>query len=187
MIQSSSTGRAMYHTIIVPLDGSTRSHMALPLAARLARASQAQLELVRVHMDERPDLEEDPAWDLMFREGEHRQLETLARAYEMAAGGPVSTALLDKPVVGAISEFAASRVAPLIVMATRGRIGLRRAVLGSTSDGLVRTGSAPVLVLRDRPEDEEAPLWMHKDPFARIVVPLDGTPFAEASLAHAMA
>jgi nucleotide-binding universal stress UspA family protein len=38
----------MFQHILVPLDGSARAEQALPLAARLARASNRTLNLVRV-------------------------------------------------------------------------------------------------------------------------------------------
>ena len=177
----------MYRNIIVPLDGSSRSHAALPVAARLAQASGARLDLVRVHIDDRPDLADDPSWDQMFAEGEQRYLESLALAYESLAGTQVGTALLQPPVVEGLSAFAASRVSPLFVMAARGRTGLRRAILGSTSDGLVRQGATPVLVLRDHSPDGDVPTWrLGGKPFARIVVPLDGTGRSETAIAHAV-
>jgi nucleotide-binding universal stress UspA family protein len=177
----------MYRSIIVPLDGSARSHAALPIAARLAKVAGATLDLVRVHLNERADLADDPSWDAMFAEGERRYLESLALAYESVIGGSVGTALLDAPVASAIAEFANARVAPLIVMTARGRTGLRRAFLGSTSDGLVRAADVPVLILRDHSPDDEAPAWrFNPRPFARIVVPLDGTAYAECAIAHAV-
>ena len=177
----------MYRSIIVPLDGSARSQAALPLAAAFAHASGATLDLVRVHLNDRSDLAGDPSWDEMFREGELRYLESLGLAYESIAGTKVSAALLDPPVAASLIEFAESRVAPLFVMAGRGRTGLRRALLGSTADALVRGGTTPVLVLRDRgPEDP--PSWRFgKQPFHRIVLPLDGTTYAEGGIAHALA
>ncbi len=38
----------MFKQILVPLDGSTRAEKALPVAARIARASQAQIILFQV-------------------------------------------------------------------------------------------------------------------------------------------
>lgn len=178
----------MYRTIIVPVDGSTRSHAALPVAARLARECGARLVLARVHIDGRPDLADDPSWDAMFREGEQRYLDSMARAYESTIGQEVEAVLLDSPVVESLCEFAAQRVAPIFVLAGRGCTGLRRALLGSTADGLVRHGAAPVLVLRNRQREGDASAWMMRnEPFARIVLPLDGTAFAEVGIAHALA
>jgi nucleotide-binding universal stress UspA family protein len=177
----------MYRSIIVPLDGSARSQSALPVAAAFAHASGATLDLVRVHLHERPDLDDDPTWDEMFRQGERSHLESLAIAYEAAAGTQVGTALLDPPVVESLVKFAAGRAGPLIVMAGRGRTGLRRALLGSTADGLVRSGDTPVLVLRDHGSDD-APAWQRSSRlFSRIVLPLDGTAHAEGAIAHAVA
>src|SRR3954466_7847331 len=96
----------MYRSIIVPLDGSARSQAALPVAAAFAKASGASLELVRVHVDERRDLADDPTWDLMFREGELRYLESLALAYAPVAGAKVSAAILEPPVAASLIDFA---------------------------------------------------------------------------------
>lgn len=38
----------MFQHLLVPLDGSTRAEQVLPVAARLARASQGTITLVRV-------------------------------------------------------------------------------------------------------------------------------------------
>lgn len=177
----------MYRSIIVPVDGSARSQAGLPAGAALARASGATLDIVRVHLDERPDLADDPSWDQMFREGEMRYLEALALAYEPVAGSQVGTSLLDPPVADSLIKFAEARTAPLFVMIGRGRTGLRRALLGSTCDALVRGGDTPVLVLRDCGPDD-VPSWQFgRRPFRRIVLPLDGTMHAEGGVAHALA
>jgi nucleotide-binding universal stress UspA family protein len=177
----------MYRSIIVPVDGSARSQAALPAAAALAHAAGATLDLARVHLEERPDLADDPSWDQMFREGEMRYLEALALAYEPVAGTKVTASLLDPPVAKSLLEFAETRAAPLFVMIGRGRTGLRRALLGSTCDALIRGGDTPVLVLRDCSPDD-VPSWQFgRRPFRRIVLPLDGTMHAEGGIAHAVA
>jgi nucleotide-binding universal stress UspA family protein len=140
-----------------------------------------------VHVEERSDLADDPTWDAMFREGEMRYLESLALAYEGVAGTKVRVALLDPPVAQSLIEFAESRVAPIFIMAGRGRTGIRRALLGSTCDTLIRKGNTPVLVLRDRGPDEP-PAWRYgRQPFHRVVLPLDGSTHAEGGIAHAVA
>jgi nucleotide-binding universal stress UspA family protein len=45
----------MYHSILVPLDGSSLSEYALPAASDIARRSGAALRLVHVHMHVTPD------------------------------------------------------------------------------------------------------------------------------------
>ena len=54
----------------------------------------------------------------------------------------------------ALCDFAASVGASAIVVGTRGRGGLKRAVLGSVSDHLVRHAPCPVLVVNDHVLDE---------------------------------
>ena len=178
----------MYQTIIVPVDGSAPSEAAIPVAARLARGAGATLELVRVHRTTRADLDQNPVWGEVFRDLERKRLASLAERYEPMVGRPIVTELLEPPVVTALWEHTSSRPAPLIVMTVRGRTGLRRAMLGSVSDGLVRQGVAPVLALRQRRRDGRQPTWKRADgPFHTVVVPLDGTALAEVALGHAIA
>jgi nucleotide-binding universal stress UspA family protein len=56
------------------------------------------------------------------------------------------TAVLDGTPGPALCDLAASLPASVIVLGTRGRGGLRRAVLGSVSDHLVRNAPCPVVV-----------------------------------------
>src|SRR5690242_10465536 len=51
----------MFHHILVPLDGSIRAEQALPVAARIARASRGSLTLVTVVT---------PATDVVWEAGE---------------------------------------------------------------------------------------------------------------------
>ena len=178
----------MYQTIIVPLDGGPRSEEAVPIAARLARAGGAALELVRVHRTQRPDLDQNPAWAEAIRQEERDSLAAVADKYESMVGRPIATALLEVPIVKALCDHAAGCRAPLVVMTVRGVTGFRRALLGSVSDGLVRHGNIPVLVLRRRRSDGRLPTWKRSSaPFHNVVVPLDGTALAEGGLAHAIA
>ena len=62
----------------------------------------------------------------------------------MGAGGPGSE----------ISRLASELGATVLVVGTRGRGGIKRALLGSVSDHLVRNAPCPVLVVRDDVEDD---------------------------------
>ena len=178
----------MYQTIIVPLDGSARSERALPVAVSFARAAGAALELVRVHSAEETYAQRDPSLAARLRATAHRHVEGIAESCSLGLGRPVAFELLDPPIVDALSDHAARKHAPLIVMATHGRLGVNRAILGSISDGLIRRGSAPVLVLRDSRSRSTTPSWSKGSrPFSGIVVPLDGTSFAESAVPHAVA
>ena len=70
----------------------------------------------------------------------------------------------------------------LVVMTTHGRGGIRRAWLGSVTDQLIRSAEIPVLVVRPGEEGAAEPSAQ----ISEILVPLDGSPLAEAALESAM-
>ena len=74
-------------------------------------------------------------------------LESLCARFR-AAGVPVSASIELGPIAATILERARAARADLIVVGTHGRTGLRRAVLGSVAERLVRTAPVPVLVVR---------------------------------------
>ena len=59
-------------------------------------------------------------------------------------------------VGAAIAEFAERLPADLIVIGTHGRRGLRRLVMGSDAEYVVRTTSVPVLLLRGAKAPDKA-------------------------------
>ena len=93
----------------------------------------------------------------MVDEQEYREIVAARRdAAETILGDAVSVLGLDAAVEKvavegepgrALCDLAAERGATVIVAGTRGRGGLRRAVLGSVSDHLVRHAPCPVLVV----------------------------------------
>lgn len=84
----------MFQRILVPLDGSLRAERALPLAARLARASQGMLILLRVVSAVAEDDPETPSQSLVMR--------TLAQT-QMEEADRYLTALASSQALGEIS------------------------------------------------------------------------------------
>jgi nucleotide-binding universal stress UspA family protein len=62
----------------------------------------------------------------------------------------------------------------MIVMGTHGRTGLRRIIVGSVADAVVRRATIPVLLLR--PSGGASPARTLPLPFRRILVPIDDSP-----------
>src|SRR5437588_6492686 len=100
------------------------------------------------------------------------------------AGIELKTEVL--PGAPALSIFPVVRAfqADLIVMCSHGYTGRTRWILGSVSQKVARHSPVPVLVLR---EDGSVPTNLHPDGMrsVRVLVPLDGSPIAEAALAPA--
>jgi nucleotide-binding universal stress UspA family protein len=135
--------------IVVALDGSERSEAILPEAVKLARKLGASIELVRVATPvvaagagEAPIVlpPEDP---MPYLKGVAARLEREGvKAGAVALEGRASEALLAH-----LNESAA----PLLCMATHGRSGLVRLLLGSVAEEVVRRSPCPVLLRRSVP------------------------------------
>jgi nucleotide-binding universal stress UspA family protein len=134
--------------ILLATDGSREAELAATTAAALAKGTDSELHVVHVG----PfmpmlfsTMEEEPA--RMAREA-RKTLDGAVGQLE-AAGGDVAQAHLR---VGGASEeivaLAEELGAGLIVMGNRGRGGVRRALMGSVSDSVVRHAHCPVLVVR---------------------------------------
>ena len=122
----------MFQRILVPLDGSERAEQALPLAARLARASRGALLLVRVVTSARDDGRQAGEAAPSVREitdGElekaRRSLETLA-ASEALAGIPVATEVITGHPAEGILSAATARCAEQIEKSSHGYTGVKR-------------------------------------------------------------
>jgi nucleotide-binding universal stress UspA family protein len=76
-----------------------------------------------------------------------------------------------------ILETARQQAAALILIATHGRDGLERWRLGSVADEVVRQSDCPALVIGPNVKVSLSPYVLR-----RILVPLDGSPLAEAAL-----
>jgi len=69
--------------------------------------------------------------------------------------GEIETILVDGEPGPALCELAAELGATVMVAGTRGRGGIRRAVLGSVSDHLVRHAPCPILITGPRDDEVE--------------------------------
>jgi nucleotide-binding universal stress UspA family protein len=174
----------MFKRILVPLDGSTRAESALPVAARIARASGGSVMLVRVAtipvmyeasmvITYTPELIEAEISDA------EEYLRTLAHS-EMLAGIKTETTALFGAAAQTILSVATSHHSDLIVMTSKGETGVKRWVLGSVAQKLARHSPMPVLVLH---EGWTAPLGSRPDSGPlRVLVTLDGSALARTAL-----
>lgn len=172
----------MYRTILVPLDGSTFSERALPMATALARAMRAQVILTRA------------ASAAVFPgvDATETQVEAVAeaQAYLSALAVDLSQQGLDIEVAVPYGDAAESILleiglhnADLVVMGTHGRSGLGRWIYGSVAEQVLARSPVPVLLVR--PSGEVATLGPEPEQ-ASLLVTLDGSGFAEMALPHAI-
>jgi nucleotide-binding universal stress UspA family protein len=171
----------MYHTILVPLDGSAFSERALPMATALAQTMSAQLVLVRA-----ASASVFPGADPT--EAQCQAVEE-AEAYLWAVATGLSEQGLSVEVAVPYGDAAESILleiglhgADLVVMGTHGRSGLGRWIYGSVAEQVLARSPAPVLLVH--PTGEAATLGPEQ---TSLLVPLDGSAFAETALPHAIA
>jgi len=170
----------MYHRIFVPLDGSELAELALAPAALLARRFHAQLWLV--HVLAPVPLAAGASVRLAGTAVGQAQdyLQDVQRRLE-ADGLAVRAIVRWGDPAGEILAAAQEGHADLIAMATHGRGGLGRWMIGSVADRVVRTTTIPVLVVPAR-----AAAAARQPGFRRLLVPLDGSALAEEALPHAL-
>jgi len=177
----------MFERILVPLDGSPRAEQALPVAARIARASGGSVILVQVvspPIDYGGGLTQTPLMTEEVIETElalsSSYLDRVAKARELAEIETTTEVMFGLPAQD-ILAIAESRLVDLIVMCSHGRTGFTRWVLGSVAQKIAHHCPVPLLVLR---EGKLLPLESPPDAARHLtaLVPLDGSPLAEAAL-----
>ncbi len=148
----------MFRKIMVPTDGSQTSNLALEEAIKLAKDQKASLYLFHA-VDELSLVANSAALDGGMYIG--RMLEDFVAAGKkiLAAAdakvrkhGLRSTSLLIENLTSPTSDLIIKQAkkwhADVIVMGTHGRRGVRRLVMGSDAEGVVRTTPVPVLLVR---------------------------------------
>lgn len=177
----------MFQHILVPLDGSPRAEQALPVAARIARATGGSLLLVQVispPIDYSGGLSPVPLVNERVVEAEtataNAYLQSLATSPGLSDIKTRTEVLSGLPVQHLLA-FSETSGIDLVVLCSHGRTGFARWVLGSVAHVLVHQCTRPVLVLRQN-EASSALAGPNRAGPLRTLVPLDGSPLAEAAL-----
>ncbi len=152
----------MFTQILVALDGSELAEKALPVAGNLAKSSGGTIHLIQA-VSRQPEFEAahggeaspqlaELSQDLARRLIETRQTsgqEYLDRvAAELSnAGLKVETAILEGAADEQIISYSREHGVDLIVISTHGYGGVKRLLLGSVTDRVIRSCEVPVLVV----------------------------------------
>ena len=182
----------MFQRILVPLDGTEGAERAIPVAARIARATGGSIVFIRV-VTAPADFgtyAAGPRGTIAAKPGAGASEKELADAASYLAAttaayaGDLASIQTETDVAsGATSPtiFSAARYAhvDLLVMCSHGETGLKRWVLGSVAHEAVRHSPVPVLVLHEHGKALPVPDAAHP---LRVLVPLDGSALAERAL-----
>ena len=155
--------------ILLATDGSTEAELAARTAVDLSQNTGSELHLIHVLdvakvglsmavlYSEAPDpegvnlsdpvLEED--LERRAKKGGREVLDAEVQRVRSAGGAVAQSHLMLGEVEREIVHLAEDLGAGLIVMGSRGRGGMRRALMGSVSDSVVRHAHCPVMVVRN--------------------------------------
>lgn len=172
----------MFGRMLIPLDGSKTAEDVLPYARRLAAGARVAVELLGVV--EMADIAEDIASNqaayagALVREAVRNSTEYLEKLAQTFHNGKVRCNVQQGRPEDIIIAAASADRATLIAMATHGRSGVTRWLLGSVTEKVLRGTVNPLLVVRapgNSKTDGEAAL-------RSVIVPLDGSDVAETIL-----
>jgi nucleotide-binding universal stress UspA family protein len=139
----------MFEKIVLAVDGSEQSRKAVPLAADLAKKSDA--EVIVVHVREHV-VDLGGVWEQESRSRAAAIVDAACK--ELEAAGVTARADVRRSLAGSgriaqeIIEAADEEDADLIVMGSRGVSDLRGLLLGSVAHKVLQLSSQPVLVAR---------------------------------------
>jgi nucleotide-binding universal stress UspA family protein len=190
----------MFRKVLVPLDGSYLSEMALEQALAVVSGCEVP-EMVILTVVE-------PFHDQPYRTGDdwiekiQKQAVRVAQNYVnqlverlKSTGRQVEAVVIKGNPAQVILEYAQKKSIDLIIMSAYGRSGISRWPFGSVTDKVVRHSPVPVLVTSpsfpgtgqpgrlaqvDQIREGKKEIQMYK----KILVPLDGSPNSECVLDH---
>lgn len=133
--------------IVFPTDFSTLSDAALEHAVALARETGAKLLIV--HVEEPPMAYGGGEMYYGLPEPDHAAVEQmLSKVVPKSGDVPYEHRLLTGSPADEIVRFADNQQADLIVLGTHGRTGLRRVLMGSVAEAVVRRANCPVFTFK---------------------------------------
>jgi nucleotide-binding universal stress UspA family protein len=174
----------MYKKMLVPLDGSELAEVVIPYAKELAGRLDLELNLLHVCQATKPD---SRFMCQTYLDRASEKIQKQSREVQKKTGAPSGKAVRVKGEVAAghpaeeILDYTEENGIDLVLMATHGYSGVRRWALGSTVDKVLRKSPVPVwLVKANIPEEIIHDEWSKRS----LLVPLDGSKFAESVLPH---
>lgn len=165
--------------LLVPLDGSPMAESALPLVGQLARATKATVTLIHV-VEKHPPNKIHGQRHLTSSAQAADYLRAIASS-DFLEGVDVDFHVHEagvRDVSQSLSDHTEELNQDLVVMCTHGSSGLRGILYGSIAQQIISFGNVPVLLVNPSSTIAEYA-------FRDFLVPLDGNPDHEQSVAYA--
>jgi nucleotide-binding universal stress UspA family protein len=153
--EAKSEGEAALKSVIVPLDGSELAENVLPSVVELAKALKLEVLLLRAYprFTTYTGVEDYNAANYeviraAFRNDAQSYLDSKVGELKRKGIEKVSFAIPEGPGADEIVALGRRTADNLIAMCTHGRSGVKRWVLGSVTEKVVRLSGDPVLIVR---------------------------------------
>jgi nucleotide-binding universal stress UspA family protein len=139
----------MFGIILVALDGSEQSLLALKYAKDIAETHDAKMVMVHAYPNT-SDLRDVPGYEKLVSQRKNFGQKILDQARNQLGdvSFEVEEDLLEGPAADAILSVAEVRNADLIVLGTRGMSSLKGVIFGSVSNKVMHYAPCPVMVVR---------------------------------------
>jgi len=150
----------MYNKIMVPLDGSELAECALPHVEAITTGCKiANVVFVRVLQPLQLPARLPAQGEFGFQEKDRREIDEqrkkAAEAYlekivqqTALEGAALSYVVLEGDVAETLANWAENNGVDLIIIASHGRSGVSRWVMGSVADRILRSVCAPIMMIR---------------------------------------
>lgn len=172
--------------ILYPTDFSNAASHALPFAVGLAEQFDAELHMLHalvLHADDPGNVAHRfPNIEELYKSMHESAQERLgAAAEEHASDGLEVHQHQERGIAapGVILDYVEEQDIDLVVMGTHGRRGLRRMLLGSVAEEVVRLAPCPVLTVRERAEMQATAK------IDNLIVPIDFSEHSKLALSYA--
>ncbi|HZC05527.1 MAG TPA: universal stress protein [Ktedonobacterales bacterium] len=183
----------MFQRILVPLDGSMRAESAIPVAARIARATRGTVILMRcIEPLTRygPYISAPSGPASTFSTAERDRISTYLTqmaSYASLDGVRTVTRVAEGLAADSIVTLSQSESADLIVLCAHGTTGYHRWKIGGVAQQVIRHAQAPTLLLNELAADQQASVAIDLLSHAQsALIPLDGSMLAEAAIPPAI-
>jgi nucleotide-binding universal stress UspA family protein len=139
--------RITLKNILFATDFSQVADAAAPIAIQIARRYGAKVYGVHVNQFENYALASPEAWSAMAQAAEKEAKEHNQHLEEQINGVEHEVVIAEGNISEVISNLIQQKEIDLVVLGTRGRKGLGKALLGSVAEQILRQASCPVLTV----------------------------------------
>jgi nucleotide-binding universal stress UspA family protein len=173
--------KQMIKRILVPLDGSELSEMAILYAQELAIKNRSQITLFLVCS--REEEKRRNVFEAFLQSTAERLVKTVQEKTSNKINLEVDTVITIGSAALEIENYAINNGIGLIVITSHGRSGLLPWAMGSTASRVAQDLRVPVLLVRS---GDKSKTTQEDSLFSKILVPLDGSEAGESAVPYVL-